>query len=181
MLPEAAVAGNATLKCVPPPADRAGSGRSVMKKLVTGAAVGAALFVARLAFNLISAEPLPEPSPADYANEAAEIDSAVEEELAAGGGAPALNWLAGPDNMLFEGDPRAVQALIEDLYEAGAADVWFMGIEPFGGKNLSAAIAVELPDDPEARARVFAAEAAFWEEPEPRPDVGQRFVEITFD
>jgi hypothetical protein len=152
-----------------------------MKKLVTGAAVAAALFVARLAWNLISAEPLPEASPADYAAEAAEIDAAVEEELAAGGGAPAQDWLAGPDNMLFEGDPRAVQALIEDLYEAGAADVWFTGIEPFGGKNLSAAIAVELPDDPAARARVLKLEADFWQEPELRPDVGQRFLEITFD
>jgi hypothetical protein len=152
-----------------------------MKKLVTSAALAASLFVARLAWNLISAEPLPEPSTADLAREAAEIDAAVEEELAAGGGAPALNWLAEPDNMLFEGDPRAVQALIEDLYEAGAADVWFVGIEPFGGKNLSAAIAVELPDDTEARARILKAEAAFWQEPEPRPDVGQRFVEIAFD
>jgi hypothetical protein len=152
-----------------------------MKKLITSAAIGTAFFVGRLAWNLISAEPLPEPTAEDFKVEAAEIDAAVSEELAAGGGKPALNWLAEPDNMLFEGDPASVQSLIESLYAAGAPGIWFMGIEPFGGKQLSASIAVELPDDAEARARIFKTEAEFWQEPEPRPDVGQQYLEIGFD
>lgn len=152
-----------------------------MKKLLTSAFLAAGFLVARVAWNLISAEPLPEPSPEDFKIEAAEIDAAVSEELAAGGGAPALNWLAEPGNMLFEGDPQAVQALIESLYAAGAKGIWFTGVEPFGGKNLSASIAVELPDDAELRARILRTEAEFWQETEPRPDVGQQYLEIGFD
>jgi hypothetical protein len=30
--------------------------------------------------------------------------------------------------------------VLESLYEAGALDVWFTGIDEFGGKNISAAI-----------------------------------------
>ena len=83
--------------------------------------------------------------------------------------------------MLFEGDPQSVQALIEGFYAAGAKGVWFTGVEPLGGKNLSASIAVELPEDAETRARILRTEADFWEEAEPRPDVGQRYLEMAFD
>jgi hypothetical protein len=152
-----------------------------MGKLLTGAAVAVLFFAARLAWNLITAEPISEPTPAELAAEAAEYEAMVAEEVASGAAAPALDWLAQPDNMLFEGDPESVQSLIESLHEAGAVDVWFTGIEPFGGKNLSAAIAVELPADPEARARLLRLEAEFWQETETAPDVGQRYLEISFD
>jgi hypothetical protein len=152
-----------------------------MRKLLTGVALAALFFAARLAWNLVSLEPPPDPTPADLAAEAAEFDAAIAGEVAAGKAAPALGWLAGPDNMLFEGDPESVQSLIEGLYDAGAVGVWFTGIEPFGGKHISAAIAVELPHDAEIRTRLLRAQADFWQETEPESDVGQRYLEFAFD
>jgi hypothetical protein len=152
-----------------------------MRKLLTGAAMAALFFAVRLAWNLITLEPAAEPTAAEIAAEAAEWEASIAEEIASGKAAPALNWLDGPDNMLFEGDPETVQSLIEGLYEAGAVNVWFTGIEEFGGKNISAAIAVELPEDADTRARLLKAEAEFWQEAEPQADDGQRYLEFAFD
>jgi hypothetical protein len=152
-----------------------------MRKLVTGAAFGALFLAVKLAWNLIAMEPAAEPTASELAAEAARFEAEIAEEIASGKAEPALEWLAGPDNMLFEGDPGTVQSLIESLYEAGAVDVWFTGIEEFGGKNISAAIAVELPQDAGTRARLLQAQASFWEETEAEPDVGQRYLHFAFD
>jgi hypothetical protein len=138
-------------------------------------------FAGRLAWNLITLEPAAEPTAADLAAEAAEVDTWVTEELASDTSAGARDWLAHGENMLFEGDPAAVQGLIDGLYAAGATDVWFIGIERIGSRNVSASIAVELPGDPAARARILRTEADFWQEPEANPDHGQRYLAISFD
>jgi hypothetical protein len=154
-----------------------------MRNWLTGAAMAAILLAGRLGWNLIGAEPLPEPPAADPASEAAEVDSWVREALASGDSAPALSWLSERGNVLFEGNPQEVQTLIDALYEAGAVNVWFTGIERIGSNNVSASIAVELPAALEARARVFAVEAEFigQAEYEPTADVGQHYLEIAFD
>jgi hypothetical protein len=105
----------------------------------------------------------------------------VEQQIASGEAAPALNWLASSENMLFEGDPDTVQSLIEGLYEAGAPNVWFVGIGQLAGKHVSASIAVELPEDAATRARLLQTEADFWEESEVQQDLGQRYLEFSFD
>ena len=151
-----------------------------MRKLVTGAVFGVLFFVVRFAWNLITMEPAADPTASELAAEAAQFEAEIAEEIATGKAEPALNWLSGPDNMLFEGDPATVQSLIESLYEAGAVDIWFTGIEEFGGKNISAAIAVELPEDAEIRARLLQAQASFWEEPA-EADAGQRYLHFAFD
>ena len=152
-----------------------------MRRLATGAAFGALFFVLRFGWNLISMEAPAEPSASELAAEAAQFEAEIAEEIASGTAQPALDWLEGPANMLFEGDPTTVQSLVESLYEAGAVDVWFTGIDQFGGKNISAAIAVELPRDAETRGRLLQAEADFWEESQAEPDVGQRYLHFSFD
>ena len=152
-----------------------------MRKLVTGAFIALLFFVARIAWNLVTAEPIPEPTQADFAAGAAEFDALVAEEVESGAAAPARGWLGDSDNMLFEGDPESVQTLIEDLYAAGAVDIRFIGIERIAGKNISASIAVELPDEAAARAQLFAAHAQYWQDTEPDPDTGQRYLEFAFD
>jgi hypothetical protein len=156
-------------------------GGNAMRKLVTGAAIAALFFAVRIAWNLVTAEPIPEPTQADLAAEAAEFDALVAQEVESGAAAPARGWLGDPDNLLFEGDPQSVQALIDELYAAGAVDVWFIGIEPIAGRNVSASIAVQLPEQAAARAPLFDAHAQYWQDTEPDPDTGQRFLEFAFD
>ena len=104
----------------------------------------------------------------------------IEEELSTGKAAEASNWLQEPGHMLFEGNPQAVQGLIDDLYAAGANNVWFTGIESFGGAEISASIAVEMPSDPSARAQLLQIEADFWGE-DPKPDEEQQYLSFYFD
>ena len=152
-----------------------------MRKLVTGAAIAVLFFVVRIAWNLVTAEPIPEPTQADLAAGAAEFDALVAKEVESGQAGAARGWLGDSDNLLFEGDPQSVQALIEDLNAAGAVDVWFIGIERIAGKNVSASIAVELPNEATARAQLFEAHAQYWQDTEPDPDTGQRYLEFAFD
>lgn len=109
-----------------------------------------------------------------------DVDKMVEEELAAGNAAEASSWLQEPGHMLFEGDASTVQQLIDDLYAAGAYNVWFTGIEEFGGAKISASIAAEMPADPVARAELLRIEAEFWGE-DPEPDTDQRYLSFYLD
>ena len=152
-----------------------------MRKLVTGAVIALLFLVVRIAWNLVTAEPIPEPTQASRAGEAAEFDALVAKEVESGAAAPARSWLGDSDNLLFEGDPQSVQTLIEDLYAAGAVDIWFIGIEQIAGRNVSASIAVQLPDEAAARAPLFDAHAKYWQDAEPDPDSGQRYLEFAFD
>jgi hypothetical protein len=150
-----------------------------MRKLAAGAAMAVFLFVVRFGWNLINADAMPEEPSAKEA--AAEVDGWVAEDLGSGAAAPARDWLAQKDNALFEGDPETVQALIDELYSLGAPNVWFTGIDQFGGANISASIAVELSEDASVRQAILRKQAEFWEQPEPEPDVGQRYIMISFD
>ena len=109
-----------------------------------------------------------------------DVDTMVQEELAAGNYEEASSWLQEPGNMLFEGDPGSVQKLIDDLYAAGAYTVWFTGIEEFGGAKISASLAVELPADSLARAELFQLEADFWGT-EPEADKDQQYMVFYLD
>ncbi len=153
-----------------------------MQKVLVGVVFAALLLMGRVGWNFIAVEPLElelELDEVDHAGAAAEVDAWVSEDIAAGAAAPARGWLSQQRNALFEGDPEQVQELIEELHALGAEQVWFTGIEPFGGANLSSSIAAELPVDPDARAAILAREAEFLGEPS--PDVGQRYVEFAFD
>ena len=153
-----------------------------MRKLVTGAATALLLFAVRFGWNMINVDEATTPSPDDAKAWAAETDSWVSEDLASGATAPARDWLSQSGNALFEGDPQAVQGLIDALYAAGSPNVFFTGIEKFGGTNVSASIAVELTEDPAVRERILHAEAEFWQDPESATeDVGQKYVVISFD
>ncbi len=109
-----------------------------------------------------------------------DVDAMVEEELAASNTAEAGSWLQEPGNMLFEGDAASVQQLIDDLYTAGAYNVWFTGIEEFGDAKVSASLAAEMPADEASRAELLRIEADFWGV-ELEPDKDQRYLAFYLD
>ncbi len=151
-----------------------------MGKILMGIVFAALLLVGRVGWNVIVVEPMDlELSEEEFAEAASEVDAWVNAEIESGVAAPARGWLSQPGNALFEGDPVQVQALVEELYDMGAEEVWFTGIEDFAGGHLSASIAARLPSDPTARAYLLAKESEFWGETS--PDVGQSYVEFSFD
>ncbi|MDJ0849842.1 MAG: hypothetical protein QNK04_15845 [Myxococcota bacterium] len=151
-----------------------------MQKLLMGIVFAALLLVGRVGWNVIMIEPIDvELSEEEFAQQAAEVDEWVSAEIESGSAATARGWLSQPDHTLFEGDPQQVQALVDELYELGAEGVWFTAIEDFGGGKLSASIAARLPEDTTARAAILAKESEFWGETS--QDVGQRYVEFSFD
>ncbi len=117
----------------------------------------------------------------DPAVAAAEIDRWVAEEISSGTAEEARDWLQTEGNVLFEGDPDAVQELIDGLYADGAQHVWFTGIESIAGARVSATLAVALPEDMGSRQAILRREAAFWGEPDAAPDVGQRYLQFGLD
>jgi hypothetical protein len=152
-----------------------------MRKLLASLAITALFFTGRMAWRAFTDDPPAVEAEADASTEAAETDAWIDASFDDGTAAPARGWLSQPGNVLFEGDPRQVDALVEHLYANGAESVWFIDIGEFGGANVSAAIAAELPADPAARERILRTEAEFWQEEEPAEDVGQRFVAFSFD
>ena len=115
-----------------------------------------------------------------YYDDDMSVDEMVAEELAAGNVAEASSWLQERGNMLVEGDPQAVQQLIDNLYAAGARNVWFTGIETLGGAKISESIAIELPASASARAELLQIAADFWGE-DPAPDEDQRYLSLYLD
>jgi hypothetical protein len=131
----------------------------------------------KFGFNMITAEPYLEPSAEEWA---AEVDGWVDESLADGTAAEARGWFRNENHVSFEGDPKQMNDVIEDLYASGAERVWMIDIVDFGGKRISDTLAAELPSAPSGRARVFAAEARLWGG-ESTEDVGQRYLTVSFD
>ena len=120
-------------------------------------------------------EKIPEFTAADWDGWAAEDMEGGKEEARA--------WLKGEKNGIFEMGNAPVIKLTDDLYTAGAENVWITGIESFGGDQLSASMAVELPGEAEMRGKVFAVDAKFrgMNGEGPAKDVGQNFLTYYFD
>ena len=108
----------------------------------------------------------------------------MEQEVSSGAAEPARGWLRAPNHGTFEAPPQQLNQLIEDFHAAGADKVWMVGIESLGNSRLADVIAVELPTDPARRAEIFAVEAALhgeYAEDFATPDVGQRYLTVSFD
>jgi hypothetical protein len=112
-------------------------------------------------------------------------DSAIAEDIASNRTAEARAWLKDDNHVIFEGNKAEVAKLVEDLYTAGAKEVYITGIVDIEGAQLSASLAVVLPDDPAARKRVFDIQRALyksWEYEEgATEDIGQKYMDFTFD
>lgn len=114
---------------------------------------------------------------------AAEDDRIAEQEVSASDKAEARSWLRDPSHVIFEGSKETAVKLVDDLYNAGAVEVWVTGIAELADAKLTASLVAVLPADPEARRKVFEVEAAFKREieEEPASDVGQKYLRFIFD
>lgn len=114
---------------------------------------------------------------------AAAEDRLAEEEINAPDKAEARSWLREPSHVIFEGSKDAAIKLVEDLYRAGATEVYVTGITEFGDSKLTASLVAVLPNNPDARRKVFEVQAAFMREieEEPAADVGQKYLRFIFD
>ena len=119
----------------------------------------------------------------DEKSEAADADKQIEEWLAEPDKAEAKKWLQSDSHILFEGDKETATKLVDDLYSAGAKEVWVIGISEFGGSEIAAAFVAVLPSDASARKRLFALESDFQKlvDSEPSRDLGQKYLHLSFD
>jgi hypothetical protein len=112
-------------------------------------------------------------------------DSTIAHDIASNRTAEARAWLKDDNHVIFEGSKAEVTKLAEDLYAAGAKEVYITGIVDIEGAQLSASLAVVLPDDAAARKRVFDVERALYKSREyeegATEDVGQKYMDFTFD
>lgn len=119
----------------------------------------------------------------DETSEAAESDKQIEEWLGEPDKAEAREWLKGDSHILFEGDKETAAKVVDNLYSAGAKEVWIIGVTEFGGSEVAAAFVAVLPSDAAARKRVFAIESDFQKlmDLEPTRDTGQKYLHFSFD
>jgi hypothetical protein len=118
---------------------------------------------------------------AEQATWIAEDDAWISEEVAAGKAVPARGWLDQPKRGTFEADPQQMRDAIEAFHEAGAQAVWIIEPVAIGGGELADGFVVELPAAGPQRTALFTAEAKLWEGSEGTPDVGQRYLNVSFD
>lgn len=143
------------------------------------------IWVLKFGFNTVATEAV-DTLEGDATEWVAEDNAWVEEELREGSAVPARGWLDQPGHGTFEADPAALRDLIASFHAAGAENVYMVGVEELGQVVLSDSIAVELTEPGYARDRLFEVEAEFlteaWgEEYEGTPDVGQRYLVVSFD
>jgi hypothetical protein len=119
----------------------------------------------------------------DERSEAEDADKQIEEWLAEPDKAEARNWLQSDSHILFEGDKETAGRLVSELYSAGAKEVWIIGISPLADVEVAAAFVAVLPDDTNARKRVFAVESDFQKliDGEATSDTGQKYLHFSFD
>ena len=119
----------------------------------------------------------------DETSEAEESDKQIEEWLAEPDKAEAREWLKGDSHILFEGDKETAAKVVDNLYSAGAKEVWIIGVTEFGGSEVAAAFVAVLPSDAAARKRVFAIESDFQKlmDLEATRDTGQKYLHFSFD
>ena len=116
---------------------------------------------------------------------AKEIDAECEEMLKGDDFAEARAWCdpKNANHVGFEMSTKDMLKLANDLYAAGATKVYVADIIELGAKKTSATMVVQLPKDPNARAKVLAREKEFEESEggEGSPDVGQKYLLMTLD
>lgn len=106
--------------------------------------------------------------------------------------AEARKWLTENDekHVLWKGDRTAITGLVNDLYEAGAVQVYVVEISREGDVEIAANFVAELPGDAAKRLQVLATHNAFWkkyidDEEELKDfvinDHGQKYLIIGFD
>jgi len=139
----------------------------------------------RFAWNLISYEmddtPLTaEEELAEQAQWIHEDDAWIAEEVAAGNVQSARGWLDQPKRGTFEADPQQMRAAIEAFHDAGAPAVWIVDAVAIGGGELADGFVVELPEAGPERTALFAEDAKLWDG-HGTPDVGQRYLNVSFD
>lgn len=125
------------------------------------------------------------PPPIQPATDVGAQDRACEEELKAPDHAEAREWLK-PEHVNhggFKVGAEEMRNMTEELYQAGAVQVWVTGIEKVGDGEISASMLVELPKDPAARKRIFEWEAKLYgEEGETGTrDAGQKYLPLGLD
>lgn len=119
----------------------------------------------------------------DEKSDVEESDKEIAGWLSEPDTAEARKWLESDSHVLFEGDKATAGKLVNDLYTAGAREVWIIGITEFGDSEVAAAFVAVLPSDTAARKRVFAVESDFQKlvGGDPSNDLGQKYLHLTFD
>ena len=106
-------------------------------------------------------------------------DKECEEYLKEPLAAEAKKWLSKSNAMLFKGDRGEVTKMIDKFYAAGATKVT-ASPNDLQGKEICELFIVTLPDDPEARKKVFAVEAEYYKSggapEEATKDEGQKYL-----
>ncbi len=111
-------------------------------------------------------------------------DAFVQQFLNAPNTREVLEWLRGAPDGEFRslgefGSTEESIALAQDIYDAGAAEVLAVEIDYYEGDGQNTGkLVIKLPDESEARKRVFAWAGANSESHGfgPEPDTGQRFL-----
>lgn len=117
------------------------------------------------------------PSEAQQVNKKAlaEIASAKE----------ASTWLEDENHQVFNMAKQDAVFLVDQLYNAGAAKVWFTEIETAGDFSVSASLLVELPGefDTERRSDVLEIDQRFYDErgQPATQDLGQDYLWLLFE
>jgi hypothetical protein len=148
-----------------------------VRRIVSIVALLTASWALKFAWNTITAVPVAPPLAIERA---AETDVRVAQDLREGNAAPARGWLAGADHLAFEGHAAAMNEWIEAFHAAGAERVWMVEIGELADRQISDAIAVELPPAGVARDRIFSVEARLRGGVR-SPDVGQQYLRVAFD
>jgi len=160
-------------------------GRLMGQKIASGLVALVCVWALKFGFNMVTTEAV-DSLEGDAAEWVAEDNEWVAEEILDGTAVPARGWLDQPGHGTFEADPAAMRDLISSFHAAGAENVYVVGVEELGQVVLSDAIAVELPEPGYVRDRLFEIETEFFseawgEEYEGTPDVGQRYLVVSFD
>lgn len=112
------------------------------------------------------------------ADEDKECEEYLKEPLAA----EAKKWLSKSNAMLFKGDRAEVLKMIDKFYAAGATKVT-ASPNDLQGKEICELFIVTLPEDPEARKKVFAVEAEYYKvggaAEDASKDEGQKYLRYT--
>lgn len=126
-----------------------------------------------------------ETSESEAREQAEGMDKFVEEELASNKHAEARDWCdpRHKTHMGFEVSTSEMLRLVNEMYAAGAAKVYVTGIDELAGRQISAAMAMELPTDPAARKKVFEWQHGFAQmiDDEPMQDFGQKYYYMALD
>jgi hypothetical protein len=113
----------------------------------------------------------------------ARVDHHGDDVMASKLKAEARAWMKQPKHVFFKADAKQVAQFVEDFYAAGAAQVLICDIEEEEGAQYGEGLLVVLPEEKDARAKVFAvsarAEAVYQEDPV--TDKGQKYLYYSLD